>query len=153
MLVKFFSVLFISFILAHYLENAFIDTSMLQVFTAKVLAYLLGGEAQGAMIVLPQYHLYVQIIRDCIGWKTLLALISLWLIIPLKAKTRIFLIAVSFPLAFFINLQRIMWAVTLYATFGGSYSFWDEWAFRVLNGFFIALAGYLVYKNISTHKK
>ncbi len=128
-------ILFISYLVSLHISNNSYSFTFLKTITAKLLALLLHGKVHGTIIELPSYNLYIEIIKDCVGWKTLLALITLWLISPLNSKIKAVLIIFSLPIAFLINITRILIAIllTYLSSNSSSYYFYDNIVFKIFN--------------------
>lgn len=68
--------------------------------------------------------LTVRIIKDCVGWKSILALFGLIFATPgIKMKKRLLGLAAGAPVIFLGNLLRIY--ATIYATVVGGLKYWD----------------------------
>ena len=145
-----FVVLSLSYTFVMFVERSSYSFDFLRFITAKVLVYLLGGKLHGTIVELSDANLYVDIVRDCVGWKTLVALVTMWLISPFNWKTKLFLVATSFPLAFFINLMRILLAILLAYVFNDTahYSLYDMWVFRIFNLGFVLGVWWIILHTI-----
>ncbi|MCK5474082.1 MAG: exosortase/archaeosortase family protein [Candidatus Aenigmarchaeota archaeon] len=100
------------------------DAYFLQVLTAKTVAYLLGilnvvVELQGHILYIPQAEWTVEIIKDCVGWKSVMAL---WGLIfatrNIAFKKRIYGVVLGIPLIFAGNVIRIASSIWLSIVFG-----------------------------------
>ncbi len=146
-------ILFISYLVSLHISNTSYSFTFFKTITAKVLALLLHGKVHGTIIELPSYNLYIEIIKDCVGWKTLLALITLWLISPFNSKIKVVLILLSFPLAFLINITRILVVIllTYISSNPSSYYFYDNLVFKAFNVPLIVLIYFFII--LSLRKK
>lgn len=97
------------------------DAYPLQVFVAKAVSYLLA--LSGANVVQADNFIYlkapalwtIEIIKDCVGWKSFLALAGLMFAVRgIKNKKRLLGVACGAPVIFFGNILRIY--TSLYAS-------------------------------------
>jgi len=101
------------------------DAYMLQVFVASAVSYILsasGVEAlhAGTFVYVREPALMtVEIIKDCVGWKSFLAFAGLvFAVRGVRPKNRIAAVAVGAPVFFFANIFRIFTSVYASLVFG-----------------------------------
>ena len=90
------------------------DTFAIQAFTAKIIAAMLSlsgvsvAVVDGITFYLPAHNWYIQIIKDCIGWKSMLALFGMiFAVRGIGIKKRLYGMLAGVPLIFALNLIRI----------------------------------------------
>ena len=100
------------------------DAYPLQLLTAKAVGFLLGilsveYELNGHMIFIPSVLWTIEIIKDCVGWKSLMAL---WGLIfatrGVSYKKKIYGALIGIPLIFLGNAIRIASSIWLAIMFG-----------------------------------
>ena len=96
----------------------------LQLLTAKTVSYVLGllsvgHELNGYFIYIPSFLWTIEIIKDCVGWKSVMAL---WGLIfatrKISYNKKIYGALVGVPLIFIGNIVRISSSVWLSTMFG-----------------------------------
>ena len=115
----------------HFLLWANFDATQVQVFVADTVKKLLVSSGitvsqDGTILSMATKTgpLTVEIIKDCVGWKSVLALFGLIFATPdILMKKRLLGIAAGAPIIFIGNILRIY--ATIFVTVKGGLEFWD----------------------------
>lgn len=115
-LIRFYAFTFPLYVFVNYT----FEGSAIQTAVATLLSGMLSLSGVKTVLVnsatfnLPDYGWYIEIIRDCVGWKSSLALAGLMLAVRnVSLKTKARGIIASVPLIFFANLLRIYTSILL----------------------------------------
>ncbi len=153
-LLYFFIVFISSVFVLSFLYDKY-DLLYLRIITAEIVSFLLNEKNIGSIIEISRAGFYIDIIKECVGFKTFIFFFSLILATPFVSwKRKVLFLILSPIMSFIINILRILFSILFtYFTKPDFYTIYDSFIFSVFTTSAILVIWYFsLAKHISGYK-
>ncbi len=132
-LLYFFIVFMFSVLVLSFLYNKY-DLLYFRIVTAEIISFLIDEKNVGSIIEISKAGFYIDIVKECVGFKTFIFFFSLILATPFVSwKRKVLLLILSPVVSFVVNLLRILFSILLaYLTKPDFYAIYDSFIFSVI---------------------